>query len=161
MSPGPLTSFARGGFGYGRNQSGFTQRFAAPLANRNFVQPGARQQKFYVDDGGIGHFEPGDKLVLQVDDDGGVTIALGPPKNGNGNGNGNGDGNSNDKHRSLFGRRHRMAVSTSSDGEVAVRPEGDGSFEIVGDPLSGAITIVELPPEPLNSTVVTATSGAR
>lgn len=113
MSPGPLTSFSRGGFGYGRNQ-GFTQGFGAPLANRNFAQPGARQQKFHIDDGGVGHFEPGDRLVLQVDDDGGVTIALEPPKNGNGNGNGE------DKCRSLFGRRTKMAVSTDNNGEVTI-----------------------------------------
>jgi hypothetical protein len=41
-------------------------------------------------------------------------------------------------------------VSTDNNGEVTVRPEGDSVLEIVGDPLSGAITIVELFPEPIN-----------
>jgi hypothetical protein len=44
----------------------------------------------------------------------------------------------------------KMAVSSNSDGSITVRPEGDATLQIVGDPLSGAITVVELQPEPLN-----------
>jgi hypothetical protein len=53
--------------------------------------------------------------------------------------------------RGLYGRVvERMAVASNSDGSITVRPEGDAVLQIVGDPLSGAITVVELQPEPLN-----------
>jgi hypothetical protein len=55
------------------------------------------------------------------------------------------------RSRGLFGRvADKMAVSSNSDGSIMVRPEGDAVLQIVGDPLSGAITVVELESEPLN-----------
>jgi hypothetical protein len=43
-----------------------------------------------------------------------------------------------------------MALSTNSDGSVLIRPEGDNALQVVGDPLSGAVTVVEILPEPLD-----------
>jgi hypothetical protein len=85
-------------------------------------------------------------VSVRTDVDGAVTITVNPkpPENGAGNGLGNGA-------RSLFGRvADKMAVSSNSDGSVTIRPEGDAALQIVGDPLSGAVTVVEIEPEPLN-----------
>jgi hypothetical protein len=58
---------------------------------------------------------------------------------------------SNGARRGLFGRvADKMAVSSNSDGSVTIRPEGDASLQILGDPLSGAISVVEIVPEPLD-----------
>jgi hypothetical protein len=94
MYPGAAFFSARGGFGQGfgggmRHTPGAISRLGAPVADRALGHlPGARRQRFFVDDEGAGHLEVGDRLVLEVDKDGGVTIALESPKSSNGS-NGN------------------------------------------------------------------------
>jgi hypothetical protein len=90
-------------------------------------------------------------VSIGTDAEGAVTITVNPkpPENGNGNGNG---ARRLPARRGLFGRAHdKMAVSTNSDGSILIRPEGDASLQLVGDPLSGAVTVVEIVPEPLNT----------
>ena len=149
MSPGMMTSKSRGGFQHGSRQ----QHFAATptSAPRIFA---ASRPKFAVspnDSGGSNISLTPDKTVtIGVDADGAVTITVGPKPAENANGNGLGQRS---MRRGLPGGSvDKMAVSTSNDGSVVVRPEGDAVLRIVGDPLSGAITVVEIEPEPLNVT---------
>jgi hypothetical protein len=148
MSPGPLSSAHRGGFSFqhggGRHAGGnYGQRFGAPNPGRAYgPQPSARG-RFYVDDDGI-VLEPGDTLTVTVDDEGDATVTVTGADDG---GNGNGEES---KRRGLFSRRlDKMAVSSNSDGTITIRPEGDASLQLIGDPLSGAIVVVEIEPEPI------------
>ena len=81
-------------------------------------------------------------MTVGTDADGNVTIDI-KPKPENDNGNGLADG----ARRGFFGRvADKMAVASNSDGSITVRPEGDAVLQIVSDPLSGAITVVEIIP---------------
>jgi hypothetical protein len=119
-------------------------------------QPAAHRQRFYLDGQGHGVLEAGDKLTVTVNDEGDTVISVTgaedaeveEAEDGNGN-NGNGEEEEEAKRRHFFSHR-KMAVSTSSDGTVTIRPEGDNTLQIVGDPLSGAVTIVEIEPETMN-----------
>ncbi len=171
MSPGPLTSRQHGGHGFGPRFHGHGfGRIAPPLRNRDFgggrVNPDIRQ-RFTVGDDGTVTLDPGDRLTIEIGEDGVATVSVASP----------GDEVSEPtapptpppapeaptqtpappstptegRSRGLYGRVvERMAVASDSDGSITVRPEGDASLQIVGDPLSGAITVVEIVPEPLN-----------
>jgi hypothetical protein len=162
MSPGPLTSRQHGGHGFGPRFHGYGYGRIAPPAPRQHVAQHTTQftgthQRFSVGGDGKITLDPGESLVVDVDEDGGVRIGVKPPEAENGNGRlpANGNGNRVEqlgKRHGLFGRvADKMAVSSNSDGSITIRPEGDAVLQIVGDPLSGAITVVEIVPEPLNT----------
>lgn len=172
MAPGPLTAASRGGFGFGHQHRGgnYGRVFSAPNTSRTYGTTygpgsGAQQpQRLYLDDSGRGTLEAGDKLTVEIDDDGNTIVEVSgtdnsdmveeveeavEPDNGT-NGNGNGEEEESRSRAWSFGRRDKMAISSNSDGTVTIRPEGDASLQIVGDPLSGAITVIEVEPEVLN-----------
>ena len=162
---------AAGGHGFGPRFHGHGfGRIAPPLRNRDFgggrVNPDIRQ-RFTVGDDGTVTLDPGDRLTIEIGEDGVATVSVASP----------GDEVSEPtapptpppapeaptqtpappstptegRSRGLYGRVvERMAVASNSDGSITVRPEGDASLQIIGDPLSGAITVVEIQPEPLN-----------
>jgi hypothetical protein len=168
MSPSRLTSRQHGGHGFGQlfHSHGYG-RIAPPLRNRDFgggrVNPDIRQ-RFTVGDDGTVTFDPGDRLTIEIGEGGVATVsvtsledevseptalptpppapeaptqlpAASPtPTEG--------------ARRGFYGRVvERMAVASNSDGSITVRPEGDAVLQIVGDPLSGAVTVVEIEPE--------------
>jgi len=140
MSPGMMTSRNRGGF-----QHGTRQHFSPAPAPRTFA---ASRPKFAVspNDAGGSTITPDENETVSVgtDADGAVTITLNPKPAENRNGNGLGRA----ARRGLFGHgADKMAVSANSDGSVTIRPEGDAALQVVGDPLSGAVTVVEIEPE--------------
>lgn len=126
------------------------------------------RQRFTVGDDGTVTLDPGDRLTIEIDEEGVATVSVAspedevseptapptpppapeaptqlpetPPTPTEG------------ARRGLYGRVvERMAVASNSDGSMTVRPEGDAMLQIVGDPLSGAITVVEIVPEPMKS----------
>jgi hypothetical protein len=150
MSPGPLTSRQHGGHGFGPRFHGHGYGRIAPPAPRTHF---AERQRFNVatsaDGGSTITLDENETVTVGTDVDGAVTITVNPkpPENGNGLGNGTREMPA---RRSLFGRTvDRMAVSSNSDGSVTIRPEGDAALQIVGDPLSGAVTVVEIEPVPI------------
>jgi hypothetical protein len=146
MSPGPLTSRQHGGHGFGSRFHGHSYGRIAPPTSRSYS---AARQRFSVtpNDGGGSTItlDENETVSVGTDADGAVTISVDPkPENGR-------NGIAKGARRGLFGRvADKMAVSSNSDGSVTIRPEGDAVLQIVGDPLSGAIPVVELEPEPLN-----------
>ena len=171
MSPGMMTSRNQGGFGPRFHGQGYG-RIASPTArNREYSArsiPDIRQRFTVGDDGSI-TLDSGDRLTVEIGEDGVATVSVASP-----------EGEASEptapptppasppapeptqtpappstptegRSRGLYGRVvERMAVASNSDGSITVRPEGDASLQIVGDPLSGAITIVEIVPEPLH-----------
>jgi hypothetical protein len=159
------------GFGYGR--------IAPPtVRNRDYGArsiPDMRQRFSVGSDGSI-TLDPGDKLTVAIGEDGVATVIVAtpedeaepasepsspaaptpiplppapeqlpgpPPANGAGRG-------FTRSPRGYYGRTlTKMAMSSNSDGSITVRPEGEATLQVVGDPLSGAVTIVEIIPEPL------------
>jgi hypothetical protein len=171
MSPGMMTSGNHGGFGPRFHGHGYG-RIAPPLRSRDYSArsiPDIRQ-RFSVGDDGTVTLDPGDRLTIEIGEDGVATVSVASPE----------DEASEPtppptppasppapeeptqtpappwtptegRSRGLHGRVvERMAVADNSDGSITVRPEGDASLQIVGDPLSGAITVVEIVSEPLN-----------
>jgi hypothetical protein len=153
MSPGPLTSRQRDGYGFGpRFHGGGFGRIAPPYAGRDYGTrraglPGVRQ-RFSVDGHGRISLDPGESLVVAVDEDGAVTIGVGAPELGaNGNGAGNGAPSANGKN--FIGRlRRRMGVFAGNDGSITIEPEGDNTLQIVGSPEDGVVAVIELEPAP-------------
>jgi hypothetical protein len=147
MSPGMTRSSSRGGFGFGHA----TPRFTRTPQNRTYQPPHGRFSVSPNDAGGSKiTLDENETVSVGTDASGKVTITVNPKPAENGNGNGLGQ---RALRRSLFGHGvDKMAVSANSDGSVTIRPEGDASLQVVGDPLSGAVTVVEIEPEPLNVT---------
>lgn len=85
---------------------------------------------------------------------GAVTITIAKPSaNGNG-GNGNGTPPVPEQQlsarRTLYGRTtNKMTIASNVDGEVVITPGPDGSLQVIGDPTTDVIAIVELVPQPL------------
>ena len=163
-----MTARNHGGFGPRFHGHGYGQ-IAPPLRNRDYSArsiPDIRQ-RFSVGGDGSVTLDPGDRLTVTIGEDGVATVTVAapedeaaeptapptpppapeaptqlpeaPPTPTEG------------ARHGLYGRVvERMAVASNSDGSITVRPEGDATLQIVGDPLSGAITVVELEPEPLN-----------
>jgi hypothetical protein len=44
--------------------------------------------------------------------------------------------------------RRRMSVLADNDGSIVIRPEEDNTLQLVGDPDSGAVAVIELEPMP-------------
>jgi hypothetical protein len=146
MSPGMTRSSSRGGFGFGHASPRFT-----PTPHHRLYQP--PHGRFSVSPNNAGGsniaLDENETVSVGTDADGAVTITVNP-KPGESDGNGLGQRS---MRRGLPGRSvDKMAVSANSDGSVTIRPEGDASLQVVGDPLSGAVTVVEIEPEPLNVT---------
>jgi hypothetical protein len=149
MSPGMMTSRNRGGFQtFFPRAAGHRSNSPTP-SNRTYHSPHGRFAVAPNTDGGSNITLTEDETVsVGTDADGAVTITVNPKPAENGNGLGQ-----RSIRRGLPGRSvDKMAVSTNSDGSVVIRPEGDAALQIVGDPLSGAVTVVEIEPEPLNTT---------
>jgi hypothetical protein len=153
MSPGPLTSRQRGGYGFGpRFHGGGFGRIAPPYAGRDYGTrraglPGVRQ-RFSVDGHGRISLDPGESLVVAVDEDGSVTIGVGAPEPGaNGNGGGNGSPAANGKNF-VDRMRRKMTLFSDNNGAVVIEPDPDNTLQLIGDPESGAVAIIELEPAP-------------
>lgn len=163
-TPGPdmMTSRNHGGFGPRSHGHGYGYgygRIAPPLRNRDYSGrsiPHIRQ-RFTLGDDGLITLDPGDRPTVEIGEDGVATdsvaspeeeaseptapptppasppapeaptqLPAAPPTPTEG------------ARRGLYGRVvERMAVASNSDGSITVRPEGDASLQIVGDPLSG------------------------
>jgi hypothetical protein len=154
MAPGPLTSRNHGGHGFGPRFHGQGYGRIAPPPQRTYFPP---QQRFSVAPNATGGTDIAlteDETVLIGTDPetGAVTISVNPKPTENGAENGNDvlPVNGRTHHsRGLAGRHvDKMAVSANSDGSVTIRPEGDAALQVVGDPMSGAVTVVEIIPEP-------------
>ena len=170
MSPGPPLRGSRRGFGPRFHGHGFG-RIAPPLRNRDLGRliPDIRQRFTVGDDGSI-TLDPGDRLTVEIGEDGVATVSVASPEDEASEPTAprtppasrpapeeptqtpaSPSTPTEGRSRGLYGRVvERMAVASNSDGSITVRPEGDASLQIVGDPLSGAITVVEIVPEPLN-----------
>jgi hypothetical protein len=72
-----------------------------------------------------------------------VTIGVKPPEAENGNGGGNGaPAVDSDKADTRMSRR--MSVSADTDGTIRISPEGDNSLQLVADPDSSCVAVIEL-----------------
>jgi hypothetical protein len=151
MSPGYIGSSA------GRRGAGFNTgprfhghgfgRIAAPAPRQNFAQRTTQfsgvRQRFSVGGDGKITLDSGEQLVVAVDENGAVSIGVGnsEPVNGPAAPAANG--------RSGAARmRRKMSLYTGTDGEVVIAPEPDNTLQVIGDPDSGAVAIVELEPMP-------------
>jgi hypothetical protein len=151
MSPGPLTNSHRGGFGFSNRSfqyhGGGFGRIAPPYAGRDYGArttglPGARQ-RFAVDGNGRITLDSGERLVVEVGEDGGVVIGVGNSEPTNGPGASAANGNT-----FASRMRRRMSLFAGNDGEIVVRPEEDNTLQVIGDPDSGAVAVIELEPAP-------------
>jgi hypothetical protein len=84
MSPGPLTSRQHGGHGFGPRFHGYGfGRIAPPLRNRDFgggrINPDIRQ-RFTVGDDGTVTLDPGDRLTIEIGEDGVATVSVASPE---------------------------------------------------------------------------------
>jgi hypothetical protein len=157
MSPGPLTSRQHGGHGFGLRFHGHGfGRIAPPARNRTYY---SSQQRFSVqpDEGGGSNItlDEGESVSIASDPvTGAVTITIAKPSaNGNG-GNGNGTPPVPEQQlsarRTLYGRTtNKMTIASNVDGEVVITPGPDGSLQVIGDPTTDVIAIVELVTQPL------------
>jgi hypothetical protein len=151
MSPGYIGSSA------GRRGAGFNTgprfhghgfgRIAAPAPRQNFAQRTTQfsgiRQRFSVGGDGKITLDSGEQLVVAVGEDGAVTIGVGnnEPTNGPVAPAANGK-------TGAGPMRRRMGVFSGSDGEIVIKPEGDNSLQLIGDPESGAVAVIELEPAP-------------
>jgi hypothetical protein len=137
-------------------------RSLAPLAGR--TQAGTHHHngqppRFYVDEDGRGHLEPGDRVVFEVGSDGNVSVAV---ENGDKENGGNGNGVEVSRRSfGWFGRRHtplgtrqgvprqvdKLTVSQNSDGTLTIHPTTeDGVLQVTGDPAMGQVVVTEIEP---------------
>ena len=157
MSPGMMTSRNHGGFGPRFHGHGYGR--IAPPTPRTYFPP---HQRFSVNPNATGGtsvtLDETESMLVGTDENGAVTITIGQkPEPGNGNGAGPGNGNGTPQapqqlaaRRSLYGRvATKMTITSNTDGEVVISPGPDGTLQIIGDPETDVVAVVELVPQPL------------
>lgn len=54
--------------------------------------------------------------------------------------------------RCLYGRTtNKMTIASNADGEVVITPGPGGTLQVIGDPTTDVIAVVELVPQPLTT----------
>ena len=147
----PETSNGGNGNGEGtsrRGRGGFGRdRIAPAYGTRDYARtsglPGSRQRFSVGGDGKI-TLDSGEQLVVAVDESGAVTIGVGNSEPANGPG---APGTAS-RAGAVPGMRRKMSLYAGNDGEVVIRPEDDNTLQVIGDPDSGAVAVIELEPAP-------------